>query len=330
MRTNTAFDKKLLAPKHWLTWAGIGLLGLLAHLPWALQRRLGAGIGWLFYQSGSQRVGDTRINIALCFPEQNASAREAMVRDVFRNAGISIFEMLIAWFRDTQALQAQASFTGLEHLQAARQDGRGFLLIGAHYSTIDICAVLSTGRVHLDMIYRPQKNPVLEYLMTRSRHDSVGRMISHRDMRQLLRAIRQGHNIWYPLDQDFGAQQAVFVPFFGTPAATLTIASRLSAAHKLPVLFFGARRDGDSQRYHLTFTPALENFPSGDDVADTTRVNAELEKLIRQAPTQYMWFHRRFKTQPPGQKPPYPPKRKEIRRQKAAAAAERTRQAGPG
>ncbi len=325
MSNNTStFDKNLLAPKHWLTWAAVGLLWLLAHLPWAIQLRLGAGIGRLFYRLGPQRVSDTRINIRLCFPEKTEAEREAMVRDVFRNAGISIFETLIAWFRDIRPLQEKASYSGLENLQAARQNGRGFLLIGAHYSTMDICAVLSSGYVQLDMIYRPQKNPVFEYLMTRSRRDSLGRMISHRDMRLLLRSIREGKNIWYPLDQDFGATQAVFVPFFGTTAATLTTASRLSAAYQLPVLFFGGHREGDSQRYHLHFTPALDNFPSGDELADTARINSELEKLIRHAPTQYMWFHRRFKTQPPGQKPPYPPKPKELRRQREAAlAAER-------
>lgn len=318
------FPEKLLAPKHWLTWTGVGLLWLLAHLPWRMQLRIGAAIGWLFYQLGPQRVSDTRINLGLCFPEKSDTEREAMVRDVFRNTGISIFETLGAWFRGPEYFHNKVIVTGEENIKAALAAGRSYFLVGPHFTTLDLYGTLASRYIQVDMVYRPQKNPVMEYIMTRGRSSSQGRMISHRDMRLLLRRIRDGHNVWYAIDQDYGAQQAVFVPFFGVPAATLTTVSRLASAHKLPVFFIGCRREGDQQKYHLTFTPLLENFPSGDDVADTTRVNLEVEKLVRQAPTQYMWFHRRFKTQPAGQKPPYPPKPKELRRQREAAqAAER-------
>lgn len=318
----SVFDKKLLAPRYWLTWIFVGFLWLLAQLPWGLQLRLGAGIGWLGYRLVKQRVNDTRVNLRLCFPEKSEAEREAMVRDVFRNAGISVFETLNAWFLGVDYFRDKAEFIGVEHYQSALAQGRGVLLVGAHYTTLDMNGTLAAQHIHVDMVYRPQKNPVMNYVMTHGRSSSQGNMISHRDMRDLLRAFREKRNVWYAVDQDYGTQHAVFAPFFGVPAATLNTVSRFSRINQAPVLFLAVQRLGDALRYRVIFTPILENFPTGDDLADTTRVNAELEKLIRLAPTQYMWFHRRFKSQPPGQKPPYTPKRKELRRAAQQAAAQ--------
>ncbi len=327
MSKHTAVDKKLLAPRYWPTWLAVGFLWLLAHLPWAMQRSLGAGIGWVVRRLAAQRVDDTRINLALCFPEKSEEAREAMVRDIFRNAGLGVFETLNAWFRGVDHFRGKAEFEGVEHFRAAEAQGRGVLLIGAHYSTLDLNATLAAQHIKVDCVYRPQKNPVMDFVMGWGRRGSQGRMISHRDMRELLRAFKEKRSVWYAIDQDYGRQHAVFVPFFGVPAATLNTASRFARINHAPVLFIGVQRLGDAQRYRVTFTPVMADFPSGDDLADATRVNAELEKLIRQAPTQYMWFHRRFKSQPPGQKPPYPPKRKELRRQRKAALKAESEQA---
>ncbi len=291
---------------------------LLAQLPWFIQRWLGAAIGWLVYKLLHQRRDDTRINLRLCFPEKTEDEREAMVRDVFHNAGLAVFETVNAWFRSPEYYRNKTTFEGLEHFRAAEAQGRGVLLIGAHYSTLDLNGTLTSMHIKVDMVYRPQKNPVINHVMTTARSANQGDIISHKDMRLLLRAFKEKHNVWYAIDQDYGIQHAVFAPFFGFPAATLNTASRFARINQAPVLFLGVQREGDTERYRVVFTPALENFPSGDDLADATRVNAQLEKLIRLAPTQYMWFHRRFKTQPPGQKPPYPPKPKELRRQREA------------
>lgn len=283
---------------------------LLAQLPWFIQRRLGAAIGWLVYKLLHQRRDDTRINLRLCFPEKTEDEREAMVRDVFHNAGLAVFETVNAWFRSPEYYRNKTTFEGLEHFRAAEAQGRGVLLIGAHYSTLDLNATLASLHIKVDMVYRPQKNPVIDYVMGSRRSANHGSVISHRDMRQLIRAFKENHNVWYAIDQDYGHQHAVFAPFFGVPAATLNTASRFARINNAPVLFIGVHRDADRERYRVLFTPIMNDFPSGDDLADATRVNQELEKLIRLAPTQYMWFHRRFKSRPQGEKLPYQEKKK--------------------
>jgi KDO2-lipid IV(A) lauroyltransferase len=121
----------LLAPRHWPAWLLVGFIRLLALLPWWLQLRLGAGIGWLLYRFLGRRVEDTRINLRLCFPEKSEAEREAMVRDVFRNGGLTLFETANAWFRSPEHYRGRFTLEGLEQLRAAQANGRGVLLLVA-------------------------------------------------------------------------------------------------------------------------------------------------------------------------------------------------------
>jgi KDO2-lipid IV(A) lauroyltransferase len=92
----------------------------------------------------------------------------------------------------------------------------------------------------------------------------------------------------------------VFVPFFGVPAATITATSRFAQVNNSAVVLFSHYRKEDNSGYHLNFSPILENYPSGDDVADATRINLLIEESIRKQPDQYLWLHKRFKTQAAG------------------------------
>jgi KDO2-lipid IV(A) lauroyltransferase len=326
--TMSASPASLRAPRYWPSWLGVGFIWLLAQLPWAIQRRLGAGLGWLAFHLLRQRVDDTRINLRLCFPEKNEAEREAMVRDVFRNAGLTIFETANAWFRPVEHYRAGTLYEGLEHLRALQEQGRPILILGAHYSMLDLGATISGLFFHVNFVYRPQKNPVINHVMIKGRSRGGHKAVANDDMRALIRALKKNEIVWYATDQDYGLRHAVFTPFFGNTAASITTPSRMARMNDAALLLIQYNRIGDSDRYHFRLTAPLENFPSanGDDEADTARLNAEVEKMIRIAPTQYMWYHRRFKTQPPGGKSPYTPKRKEIRRQRAAEAAARAQE----
>jgi KDO2-lipid IV(A) lauroyltransferase len=323
------FQKEWWGPRYWLIWLGVFFVWSLAKLPWAIQLRLGVAIGWLAYKCLGRRVDDTRTNLRMCFPEKNETEREAMVRDVFRNAGLTVFETTNAWFRPVEYYRNRVTFEGLEHLERLQAEGRSILMLGAHYSMLDLGGDLAALHFKVNTVYRPQKNPLINFVVARGRCHTGQGVIPNHDMRGLIRALKKKVIVWYATDQDYGIQHAVFVPFFGVPAATITTPSRMARMNNAALLLIQFNRLGDEEKYQLRLTPALENFPSaeGDEVADTARLNLELEKLIRIAPTQYMWYHRRFKTLPPGGKFPYHYKPKEIRRRKEAArAAERTQE----
>lgn len=300
-----AFSARFLMPQYWGVWLGLALLIPLAFLPWSIQRAIGRGIGLLFYHLAQRRRKDTQINLRLCFTELDDAAREQMCREVFINAGIGILESLTAWYRPA-FFSRKVTISGLHHLVEAQQQGRSILLLGAHYSQLDLGGLLGSLFFEVSTVYRPQNNPLLEWLICRLRSPIYVHQIDHNDLRKLARALRNKGVVWYTPDQDFGLKQGVMAPFFGVPAATLTAQRRLVKIDQSAVMAIHFYRQDDRRpHYHITITPELTGYPSTDEVADATRVNQLLESLIRIAPTQYMWFHRRFKTRPHGMEKVY-------------------------
>ena len=308
-RADDGFHAAWLHPKHWGAWLACGLVVILACLPWFVQRHLGMFLGWLAFTLVTPRVNDTRLNLALCFPEKSETAREAMVRDVFRQAGIGLFEAANAWFKPLSWQLRRVRTEGIEHVTEAARLGRGVIILGAHYSGLELNGAMASRFFPLQVIYRPQNNPVLDWLIRARRRRTYVNQIDHADMRTLFKSLKRGDIVWTSVDQDFGLKQGVMAPFFGVPAATLTATSRMARINNSPVLFTQFFRSADDS-YILRFTPVLDDYPSGDDVLDATRMNVVLAQLIGEHPAQYMWFHRRFKTRPAGEASPYAKKRK--------------------
>ncbi len=299
------FKAKFLLPQYWGIWIGVCILLLLAHLPWRIQLRLGRWLGEKFWALGKRRRSDTLINLGLCFPELSEAERYEMGIDVFRNGVIGFFESLSAWYTPKR-FNTQVTIDGLHHLVEAQKRGQGILLLGGHYTTLDLGGYLSSLYFSAYIVYRPQNNPLLEWLITRARSNIFKQQIDHDDMRGLVGALKSGQIVWYSPDQDFGLKQGVMAPFFGVPAASVTAPRRLIKVNNSAILSFHSYRQNDEKpHYHLTITPELLNYPSSDPVLDATRINEMFEGLIRIAPTQWMWFHRRFKSQPEGVLSPY-------------------------
>ncbi len=299
------FQWQFLLPKFWGIWLLLALIMPMIYLPLRYQFWLGHKLGILIYKVAGSRRRDTLINLKLAFPEKPAVERELMAKQVFVNQGIGVFETLCAWFRPNLFTRT-VSISGLQHIVNAQNEGRPIILLGAHYTMLDLGGLLCTQFFPLDGMYRPQNNALLDWFIYNGRTGILGKQIASRDMRSLVSAIKAGHIIWYSPDQDYGLKQGVMAPFFGVPAATITAARRLAKLgnkNNLPVVMalhtYRQTLDnlprGKRPHYHLTITPKLENYPSNDEVADATRVNEILEGLIRIDPTQWMWFHRRYK-----------------------------------
>jgi len=159
-------------------------------------------------------------------------------------------------------------------------------------------------RIPLAGMYRPHEEPAMEWAVKRGRLRHAVAMFSRGELRPALRHLKQGGLLWFAPDQETRRGDSVFVPFFGRPAWSLTSThqlARLSGAAVLP-LFHERLPDG---RYRIQVLPRLEGFPGADATADTARVMAALEGLVRRCPTQYLWLHQRFKRQPDGSKRRY-------------------------
>ena len=298
--TEPHFSARFLAPKYWGIWLGILLLLPWAFAPWPVQRALGSGLGRLLYGLLKSRRRVTLINLRLCYPNRSDADYEIMAQDVFINMAIGFFESLTAWY-NPRRFDNKISITGLEYLQEAQQRGKGVIMLGIHSTLLDAGGALCSHFFKLDVVYRPQNNPMLDWLVYRSRKPIYGCQIDHDNIRLLVRRLKNGHMIWYSPDQDFGLKQGVMAPFYGVAAATVTAQRRLIKMTQSSVLSLHFYRKNDQKpHYHIHITPALQNYPTDDEVADATTSNQLIEQQLNLAPTQYMWFHRRFKTRPPG------------------------------
>lgn len=292
---------ELYHPRYWPTWFGILILRIVAALPFKAKLIAGRALGFLGFHLVKRRRHIVETNIRLCFPDLDEEAQKKLVKDTFASNGIGFFEIAWGWWANIKDLENRYDVSGLEHLEAAKADGGGVLLIGAHFVNLDLGGVLVNHVSPIDTIYRKNNNPVLEYVITKGRQRTYERVLERKEMRTIVRRLREGRTVWYSPDQDFGRNNAVFAPFFGVEAATLATTSRLAKMGKAKPVGIAHYRNPQTNRYHIVYMPVSDEFPSGDDLKDASIINAMLEKAIRVYPEQYMWVHRRFKTRPEGE-----------------------------
>jgi KDO2-lipid IV(A) lauroyltransferase len=292
-------NTELLRPRYWPVWLGLGVLRLLVALPARLQLRLGAACGQFASQFNQHRRRIVAINLQLCFPDLDQGERERLLEAHFAALGMGVIETAAAWWASDTAIAQHGTLEGLEHLDAVLAEGRGVLLLTAHFTTLELGARYIAMQRPFHALYRAHDNPAYQAVMRRWR-ERRSRLppITRKNMRDLLRALRQGRIVWYALDQDFSDEAGVFVPFFGVPTLTLTATTRLvrlTGARVVP--YFPCRLpDG---RYQVRILPVLDGFGE-DEVQDAARINALIEAAVRNCPEQYFWVHRRFKTRPAG------------------------------
>ncbi|BCJ08339.1 MULTISPECIES: lipid A biosynthesis lauroyl acyltransferase [unclassified Pseudomonas] len=297
------FRSSFLHPRFWGLWLGLGLLWLVAQLPYRALLGLGRALGAVMYRVAGERRRIAARNLELCFPELSGDERQRLLKENFASTGIAFFEMAMSWWWPKARLARLAHIEGIEHLQAAQREGEGAILMAVHFTTLEIGAAL-LGQAHtIDGMYREHGNPVFDFIQRRGRerHNLDSLAVERDDVRGMLKLLRKGRAIWYAPDQDYGAKQSIFVPLFGIPAATVTATTKFARLGKARVIPFTQRRLEDGSGYRLVVHPPLEDFPGETEEADCLRINQWVEGVLRACPEQYLWAHRRFKSRPEGE-----------------------------
>jgi KDO2-lipid IV(A) lauroyltransferase len=291
----------LAHPRFWPTWLGLGLLRASVALPLAATRALGRAIGRAAMAIAPQRRHITRVNLDLCLPELSPHERDQLVRRHFAALGESLFETAFAWWGPERRLLRLRRFRGLEHLETARAQGRGVILLTGHFLSIEIGGQLLAERVPLSATYAPPKNAVMSALIGRLRGRHLQGLIHHSDVRATVRALREGAVIGHIPDQ---GGKGIEARFFAQPTPSHVATAKLARMTAAPVVPYHPVRLDDGT-YELRFEPALADFPGDDLAAATQRVNDTIEGHVRAAPDQYLWSHRRFKPMRKGDPDPY-------------------------
>ena len=288
-----------------LTRLGLALIWLLHFLPLGLLAPVGRAFGMLLYALARERRKVAQTNLRLCFPELGEAERVALARRHFQAFGRSLIEHGILWWSPKARVQQLIRIEGLEHWRAVAD--RPVIWLAPHFVGLDMGGIRLGSEYHVTSVYGHQKNPVFDAILYHGRTRFVMPELFSRQqgIRPLVKAMRRGLPFYYLPDMDFGSRDSIFVPFFGVPAATITGLSRIARLAGAVVVPAVTRQLPGSDGYELRFYPAWENFPSGDDKADTRRMNAFIEERVREMPEQYYWLHKRFKTRPPGEKKIY-------------------------
>lgn len=283
--------------------AAIGLLWLLHWLPLPLLAALGRGLGALLWRLAGSRRRIALRNLELCFPEKSASEREALAREHFGWMGRSILERGLIWFASRERLLRLMEFEG--DIKQAERSEQPVMWLLPHFAGLDWAApalMLGQSRPGVD-VYQRQSNAVFDKALMkgRGRFGQNAFVDRHDGIRPVIKLIRKGYGFVNAPDMDFGRDDSAFVPFFGVPACTLLAPAKMAASLGMTVLPLILLMKPGGQGYRVLAPPPLEGFPSGDALADTAQLNRWLEARIREAPAQYLWVHKRFKTRPEGE-----------------------------
>ncbi|RJS94704.1 lysophospholipid acyltransferase family protein [Salinisphaera sp. Q1T1-3] len=292
---------RFYAPRHWPSWALMGLGWLLSQLPYRIQMALGAGLGRLAQRVVPDRARIADINLRLCYPDLSETARADLLAAHFRSVGRGALETGICWWGSQDKIDRLAHVEGLHHLEDAATRGRGIILLSAHTTSLELGVRMAQKTMRelgfdTTAMYKPPRDPVVERVMRTRREAHIGgASIPDDDVMALLAALRRGDAVWYAADQKAGKRVSVTVDFFGQPARTHTAVSRMAKMTRATVVPFFTLRRADGQGYRLIIKPPLADFPSDDEATDARRINAIIEDVVNEDPAQYFWLHQRFK-----------------------------------
>lgn len=300
-KSSPRFTVELLHPRYWFTWFGLGVLFLLVQLPFPLLERLGVWMGRTSMRFLPRRVRITRRNLELCFPDLDKAELELRIVHNFESLGMGLMETGMAWFWSDARVKRWFTVNGLHNLQAAQKDKRGALIIGVHFMSLELGGRTMGLCQPMMAMYRPHNSKLMEWVQTKGRTRSNKAMIDRRDLRGMVKALKQGEAVWFAPDQDYGPKGSVFAPLFAVPQAATTSGTFMLARMAKPAMITVVLiRKERGQGYELVIQPELRDYPLDDEQAAAAYMNKIIEREILRAPSQYLWLHRRFKTRPAG------------------------------
>ena len=261
----------------------------------------GDALGALAFRLIAERRDVTRINLAKCFPWMAAAERKRLARAHFGAWCRSFLDHALLWWAPRERIEQLVHIEGLEHLRAL--GGAPAILFVPHFVGLDAGFARLACEIDMVSMYAQQKNRLLSARLLDGR-TRFGRqkLVSRQDgIRAVLGTMRKGHPLYYLPDMDYGPRGALFVPFFGVAAATMPGLSRIARVTGAKVLPCVTRMLPHGAGYVVSIEPPWRDFPGADAAADTLRMNQFIERKVLEAPEQYFWMHKRFKTRPEGE-----------------------------
>lgn len=282
----------------------VGFLRLFALLPWRAVQAVGNTIGWLLWKlpNGSREV--VRINLAKCFPELDAQAREALVGQSLKDISKTLTESACAWIWPAQkSLALVREVEGLEVLQQALASGKGVVGITSHLGNWEVLNHFYCAQCKPIIFYRPPKLKAVDELLRKQRVQMGNRVApsTKEGILSVIKEVRRGGAVGIPADPEPSRSSGVFVPFCGTQALTSKFVPGMLSGGKAVGVFLHALRLDDGSGYKVILEAAPAGMYSENVEEGVAAMSAVIERYIRRYPSQYMWSMKRFKKRPDGE-----------------------------
>jgi KDO2-lipid IV(A) lauroyltransferase len=297
------------------------MMALASRLPLRLLHAIGALLAYPVRWLGTREYRVARRNLELCFPELDERARRGLLRRTLAEAGKGLCELPRLWAGDPRrALALIRAVHGREHFDAARANGRGVLVAAPHLGAWELLNLWLSAQGPLTILYRVPQRAEYEPLLVRARGALGAETVRAEPagVRLLLRRLKEGRIVGILPDQRPKGGEGIDAPFFGHPARTMTLASRLAQRAGVAMVLGFAERLPHGAGFDLHFVPA-EAAVVGDDLgAAAAALNRGIEACVRMAPAQYQWTYKRLSFRAPDSGPdPVYGKWKAARRGKA-------------
>jgi Kdo2-lipid IVA lauroyltransferase/acyltransferase len=280
------------------------LLAWTGRLPLPLVRAAGVVLGALLWVVVPSRRRVVRTNLALCFPRLAPRERRWLTFQVFVRFAQAWLDRGWLWHGSEARLRSRIHLTG--DLKALTEEGP-VVIFAPHFVGLDAAWTGLTQQMtrQFSTIYTDQANRDADAWILQGRQRfKNGRLFGRVDgVKAIVSGLKAGEALYLLPDMNFGPEDSVFVPFFGVPAATVPSLSRFARLARARVVPVVTRMTPGG--YEVEVLRSWSDFPTSDAVADTARMNSELERYIETMPAQYYWVHKRFKDRPAGEEPRY-------------------------
>ena len=270
----------------------------VASLSLAQQQTLAQWCGKAMAKLMRDRRRVTHKNLSLCFPELSEADLNKLIEATFIANAIGVFESTKVWWRKSEVISDRVRVEGKENLERALAKGKGVLLLGGHFSVLDVAAPMLAEVCDYGFMYRSNDNPIVDQRIQYGREAYADAAFSKRQVKDMIKYLRKGGVVWYACDQDFGRYSDVFASFFNVPVACVSMPSKIARRTGAEVLFISQCKSAEGN-YILNVSDPAPAFGENEQ-KDAQWWNDCLEKSIKRYPEQYLWMHKRFKTRPPG------------------------------
>ncbi len=253
-------------------------------------------LGIVLYKLLHKRRKIAKINIQLCFKNYTNKQQQELLEQHFYSLAIGFIATANCFYMSDERLDKIYTITNLEYLQQALAENKAIIILTSHFTPLMLSSRIILRKQKIANVYRPQNNPVFANAMYKNFSKHGAKMVAVNNTKGLVKTLTSKIPIWYAPDQDLGSKNTVFAPFFNIKTATITSTAKLAKLTNAVVIPMNCFYD--NKCYQLTLQKPIDNYPSGNLLADATLTNAILEKQILEHPEQYLWIHKRFKTRP--------------------------------